>query len=182
VHLRGSLRKDERAHPGVSQDESRPRTARRRTPGTGRVWRAGRRPGDGSPPLRQIAGEQRGSEHCGARPQVEREASEDDQARTGLRCVGHPSFREPSATSGMCANLMVASKSMNATAIPVSTRPPSGRWTGSGEGQRLERGFQRRLLVRGAGVHPRRDDKRGTPRSTWLREDHKLPRFLGKSE
>src|SRR4029450_8625526 len=42
---------------------------------------------------------------------------------TGLRSVGHPSFREASATSGMWANLMVASKSMNATGIPVSTRP-----------------------------------------------------------
>jgi hypothetical protein len=36
---------------------------------------------------------------------------------TGLRCVGHPSCREASATSGMWANLMVASKSMNATGI-----------------------------------------------------------------
>src|SRR5262249_45331748 len=43
--------------------------------------------------------------------------------RTGLRWVGRPSFSDASATSGMWANLMVASNSMNATGIPVSTRP-----------------------------------------------------------
>src|SRR5215510_5434776 len=74
----------------------------------------------------------------------------------GLRWSGQPICWDAAATSGMWANLIAASKDMNATGIAVSTRPDQR----AAEGPRVARAGASsvasidRLLVRGRWSAP----------------------------